>query len=110
MLPLLDTPGFRERALPLSVETWHWMIERGVAPPRAELLQGLIVEKMSKSPLHTKLLDRLWKAFDTSLGKEFWVRKEEPLTLADSEPEPDLAVVPGREADYTTHPVTALLV
>jgi hypothetical protein len=61
MLPLLDNPGFRERALPLSVETWHWMIEHGVAPPRAELLRGLIVEKISKSPLHTKLLARLLK-------------------------------------------------
>ena len=39
------------------------------------------------------------------------VRQESPLTLADSEPEPDLAIVQGQRADYlTSHPTTALLV
>ncbi len=110
MVPLLSHPGFRDRTLPLSVETWHWMVEKGLAPARAELLRGVIVEKMPKSPLHTKLVARLWSAFAAALGETHWVRKEEPLTLADSEPEPDIAIVPGQEADYQSHPVTALLV
>ena len=37
--------------------------------------------------------------------------KEEPLTLADSEPEPDISVVRGSEADFVAaHPTTADLV
>ncbi|MFM8703180.1 MAG: Uma2 family endonuclease, partial [Planctomycetia bacterium] len=41
----------------------------------------------------------------------WFLRKEEPLTLADSEPEPDLAVVAGCPDDFrTAHPTTAALV
>jgi Uma2 family endonuclease len=39
------------------------------------------------------------------------VRKEDPLTVADSEPEPDVSVVTGKREDYAeAHPSTALLV
>ena len=37
--------------------------------------------------------------------------KEDPLTLSDSEPEPDIAVVQGQERDFDErHPSTAVLV
>jgi Uma2 family endonuclease len=40
-----------------------------------------------------------------------WVsRNEQPLALADSDPQPDVMVVAGRFEDYTSHPTTALLV
>jgi len=40
-----------------------------------------------------------------------WVsRNEQPLALADSDPQPDVIVVPGAFEDYTDHPTTALLV
>jgi Uma2 family endonuclease len=43
--------------------------------------------------------------------KGFTVRHENPLTLRDSEPEPDLAVVRGSKEDfYQAHPSTAELV
>jgi len=39
------------------------------------------------------------------------VRQEAPLTFADSEPDPDIAVVRGRESDFiATHPSAAELV
>lgn len=110
MVSLLSNSGFRDRALPISVGTWHWMVQSGLAPARAELLRGVIVEKMPKSPIHTKLATRIWNDLSAMAGDGFWVRKEEPLTLADSEPEPDIAVVTGTEAEYQTHPSTALLV
>jgi Uma2 family endonuclease len=41
----------------------------------------------------------------------FEVRHEAPLTMRDSEPEPDLAVVRGQASDWiAAHPVTAQLV
>ena len=110
MVPLLDQPGFKKRVLPLSVKAWHQMVAKGLAPARSELLRGVIVEKMSKSILHTKLAGRLLQTLTESFGKVFWVRKEEPLTFADSEPEPDLSVVKGQEPDYVPHPETARLV
>ena len=39
-----------------------------------------------------------------------WVYKADPLNLTDSDPEPDVAVIPGRFEDYATHPTTALLI
>src|SRR6185312_11350302 len=40
----------------------------------------------------------------------FFIRNAGPIALEDSQPEPDVAVVPGSRFDYLTgHPVTALL-
>ena len=55
----LQEPGFQKRAMPLSVKAWHGMIAQGLAPKRAELIRGAIIEKMSKSILHAKLNSRL---------------------------------------------------
>lgn len=106
----MDQPGFQKRAMPLSVEAWHEMIRRGLAPKRAELIRGVILEKKSKSILHIKLADRLWKLAQAAFGAGFWVRKEDPITTPDSEPEPDLSVVNGEEGDFMNHPTTALWV
>ncbi len=86
------------------------MIASGIAPERAELIRGVIIQKMSKSILHFKLTHLLAELFRTALGERFWVRQEAPLTLADSEPEPDISIVSGRLEDYRDHPATALLV
>ena len=110
MSPLLDEPGFRKRALPLSVQAWHRMIAEGLAPEKSELLRGVIIEKMPKSILHIQLIVRLLQMLQSMLGNNFWVRPEAPLSLADSEPEPDISVVVGRDIDYAAHPVTAKLV
>lgn len=111
MVPLLDQPGFKKRALPVSVKAWHQMIAKGLAPKRAELLRGVIVEKMSKSVLHTRLTGRLLRILQSAFDDSFYVQQEAPLTFADSEPEPDLSVAVGSEGDYLTrHPATAKLV
>ena len=107
---LKDVPSLSDRALPLTVEAWHQMVSAGVAPERAELIRGVIIQKMSKSILHFKLTHLLVEFLRKALGDAFWVRQEAPLTLADSEPEPDLSVVDGRLEDYPDHPTTARLV
>lgn len=96
--------------MPLSVEAWHGLIAANLAPPRGELIRGVILEKMSKSFLHTRLAAALLELLDASAGPGFWVRKEDPLTFSDSEPEPDLSVVVGTRNDYSAHPTTASLV
>lgn len=111
MLPILEQlPSLKKRAMPLSVEAWHQMINKGLAPERAELIRGVIIEKMSKSILHTKLTDVLAEILRAAFSGTFWVRQESPLTLSDSEPEPDVSIVDGRRSDYDTHPSTARLV
>ena len=106
----IKAPGFHQRALPLSVKAWHEMIAKGLAPRRAELIRGVIIEKMSKSIIHTKLAGRIAKLLERLLGDNYWVRREDPITLTDSEPEPDVSVVAGREEDHPAHPTTAKLV
>jgi hypothetical protein len=111
MISVLEHPDIRRRAVPISVKTWHWMQQQNLLPRRTEFIRGVIVEKMSNSPLHTGLTDQLRELLDAWSAKRYWVRKEDPLTLADSEPEPVVSVVTGQRSDYTSaHPSTALLV
>jgi Uma2 family endonuclease len=110
MSDLLQLPGIRNRARPLSVEAWQGMIASGLAPQRAELLEGVIVEKMSKSILHTRLLSRTMDALQKCLQQGCWLRQEAPISTTHSEPEPDISIVVGSELNYTNHPNTALLV
>jgi Uma2 family endonuclease len=111
MIAVLEDPEIRHRARPISVQTWHWMIAHGLAPRRSELIRGVIVEKVSKSSLHVSLSRILFRLLSAQADGRWLVLKEDPLTLADSEPEPDISVVPGTEADYlTAHPRSALLV
>jgi len=111
MIAILEAPDVRQRAVPINVETYHWMMENGMLPKRAELIRGVIVEKMSKSSLHSILAKRIYDRLLRSLGEGWFVRKEDPITLEDSEPEPDISVVRGVEADFLERqPSTAALV
>lgn len=108
---ILDEPEIRRAALPLTVEQYHRLSAEGIVPERTELLRGVIIEQMTKSPLHTFLVQRLARWIDSAAPSGWFVRKEEPLSLADSEPEPDIAVVAGRPEDYReAHPASAAFV
>ncbi|MCZ7636570.1 MAG: Uma2 family endonuclease [Verrucomicrobia bacterium] len=101
----------RPRLWPISVEAYHRLGEAGLIPKRTELLYGQVFQKMSKSPIHSGLVLRLLRWFQAAVPPGWHVRPEQPLTCADSEPEPDLAVVQGREEEFwQAHPQTAALV
>lgn len=110
--PLLEQPAIRRAAVPLTVAAYHALGAAGLIGENVELLSGVIVEKISKSPLHSVVTEELVAISRQALGdREFYVRQEQPLTLADSEPEPDVAVVRGTRRDYLAgHPTTAELV
>jgi Uma2 family endonuclease len=113
MIEILDSPELRQRVAPISIERYHRMIGAGVFDDwQVELLNGLLVEKVSKSPLHQFLLDLLSNQLrDFCAGAELWVRQEGPLTLSGSEPEPDISVVEGRAAQFKqSNPTSAKLV
>jgi len=108
---ILEIPEVRQRVSPLSVAEYHRLGEFNENGRRTELIRGIVIEKMSKSPQHTSLATRLFRIISGLLPAGFVARKEEPLTLTDSEPEPDLAVVRGEEKDFAhAHPATADLV
>lgn len=77
-----------------------------------ELIGGhLIVAEPQNSP-HATAVGAADDALRAALPSGFIVRAQMPLALDDeSAPEPDLAVVPGRRADYQlAHPTRAVLV
>ncbi len=111
MTSLLELPLVRKRLPRLSVADYHRAFELGAIPSRVELLRGLVVTKTAKSPLHEFVSQKLMLLLLVLIPKGFQVRPERPLTLRDSEPEPDLSVVRGQPEDWTlAHPATAHLV
>lgn len=108
---ILDCSSVRQAVLPLTVEQYHRLGEAGIIREQTELLHGIIVRKIVRSPLHTWLVSRLAEQLRAWVPAGCYVRQEQPLTLADSEPEPDLAIVRGTPDDYRLgHPETAELV
>jgi Uma2 family endonuclease len=108
---VLDSPTARERVVPLSVRAYHDLASRGMIAERAELLRGVVFEKMPKSRLHVRLVRYLEALLRQQLPADFLLQKEDPITCADSEPEPDLALIRGAESDFRDqHPSTAELV
>lgn len=110
MLAVLDKPAIKERAHPITVDSYHKMITAGVLgkDDRVELLGGLLVEKMPKSEIHVYLTEKLAAWLRSILPDGLKVMEEKPLTLRDSEPEPDIAVVRAAPRDVLKgHPTTA---
>ena len=111
MESILDAASARQATYQLSVEHYHQLNEVGVLGKDVELLDGYLIKKISKSPLHSFTCQWLLEALRRFLPADFVLRQEQPLTTASSEPEPDLSVVRGASADYRErHPKTALFV
>jgi Uma2 family endonuclease len=107
----VDQPVRGAEIWPLSVEAYHALGEARLIPEQTELLYGFIYRKMSKSPLHSYLLQLLQELLHKLVPAGFLIRTEQPLTFITSEPEPDLAVVRGQASDFReAHPHTAELV
>lgn len=91
----------------LSVSDYHRLIACELLGPndRLELLRGMLVEKRIHSPRHAALIGILQTALQRLLAGSFAIRTQVPITLSDSEPEPDLTIVRGELIDYLTrHP------
>ncbi len=114
MNSLVERPSIRQNLYPIAVATYHALGELNLVDEKVELLRGMIVTKMPKSELHVFVVRRLLKLLAEEAAKRgLDLLKEDPLTLADSEPEPDLALVLAGPADAVApqpHPTTALLV
>jgi Uma2 family endonuclease len=107
MTAVLDVPEIRDRVLRVSVADYR----RYTEGHRTELLRGIVIEKMSGSPLHSFVADALREILAAQIGPDFVAFQERPLTASDSEPEPDVMVVRGARSDFrVAHPTTAELV
>ncbi len=86
----------------LTVDQYHEMIDRGTltAGDPVELIEGVLVYKMSKNPPHVAASRRCRRAVEAVLPPSHFYDVEQPITLPDGEPEPDGMVVRGRIEDY----------
>lgn len=86
----------------LSVEQYHAMIDRDIlhSGDPIELLEGVLVPKMTRNPPHRIALAHLHDLLLMLIDREWHVETQEAITLEASEPEPDLAVIQGRVDDY----------
>jgi Uma2 family endonuclease len=108
---MLENDGTRAPVAPVTVEQYHRFPEFEDGGKRTELIRGILIEKSSKSSLHSSIARRLFMLLQGAMPPGFILLREDPLTFADSEPEPDLAIVRGGEQDFaTSHPTTAELV
>jgi Uma2 family endonuclease len=105
------TPPSGAQLWPLSVAAYRALGDAGLIPENTELLYGFVYTKMSKSPYHSFLLQFLHEILSGCLPAGHLLRTEQPITCGDSEPEPDLAVVAGRNESFRNdHPRTAEII
>ena len=89
-----------------SVEDYHQIIESGVLEGKSvELLEGEIVTVSPESPIHSSSIDTVAEYLRNLLRGVAKVREAHPITLDNSEPEPDIAIVKFQDNNYSNrHP------
>jgi Uma2 family endonuclease len=75
-----------------------------------ELLEGDIIVMTPKGFGHVLARSRAARILKSIFEPTHWVLDQDPLRLLNSEPEPDIAVVPGPESSYSAIPTAALLI
>ena len=87
-----------------SVADYHLMIQSGVLNNRhVELIAGEIIEMSPESPLHRYTNDSMAEYLREKLKGKAKVFESHPVTLNDSEPEPDIAIVSLPSDRYLNH-------
>lgn len=112
-LPATEQAAAQPSAVPavpiwrLSVNQYHAMVAAGILTDDdpVELLEGWLVPKMPKNPAHRLSTQLTRTALERVLPVGWFVDAQEPITLPDSEPEPDVVVVRGDRRQYQNrHP------
>jgi Uma2 family endonuclease len=91
-----------EPVVRLSLEQYHEIVRAGIVDEGEpiEFLDGWLVPKMMKTPAHRTATELARRALEAALPGGWHAASQEPLTLAHSEPEPDVSVVRGEVRDY----------
>lgn len=114
--PRPDTRRARTALHPyrFSRAQYERMVDAGVFVPdqQVELIEGRIVPMSPQNSRHATVTTRLLHTLMEACPEGYHVRSQVPLALGGaSEPEPDVAVVPGTLDDHLdAHPSEALLV
>ncbi len=92
-----------------TIEEYHRLGELGFFSPeeRVELIRGEIIKMPTTKTPHSFCNTRLWQELFKLLGESATLRVQEPIILpADSEPQPDFAIVRNQDDNYlSSHPM-----
>ncbi|HEY3787641.1 MAG TPA: hypothetical protein VGL71_02245, partial [Urbifossiella sp.] len=85
-----------------TLAEYHFMGESGILSEddRCELIHGIIREKPVIKPPHKKALRRLIRFLSPILNPHYVIDTQGPVTLFDSEPEPDYSAALPPESRY----------
>ncbi|MBE9204434.1 Uma2 family endonuclease [Synechocystis salina LEGE 06099] len=89
-----------------TVPDYHHLIEQGLLDgKKVELLDGNLVTMAPEEPLHSYTTNTVADYLRQNLHGIALVREAHPITLSQSEPEPDIAIVlPSQERYREKHP------
>jgi Uma2 family endonuclease len=90
-----------------SVARYQRMIEAGIltSEDKVELLENYVVLKMPRNPPHDGTIQLIAETLTPALPPQWRLRVQLTVVFADSQPEPDFAVVRGDARTYVTrHP------
>ncbi len=87
-----------------TVDDYEKMIHLGVLTEnqKVELIRGEIVSKMPIGDPHAACVKRLTRLFYSVAANLATISVQDPIRLADSEPEPDIVLCTQRPDDYVT--------
>jgi Uma2 family endonuclease len=91
----------------LTLEKYHDMVRAGALTEDdpVEFLEGWLVYKMPKNRQHSLATARTRKSLERVVPEQWYVESQEPITMEDSEPEPDVSVIRGSADSYPhAHP------
>lgn len=85
-----------------SAEQVHRMTAAGIFAEgeNVELIEGLLIEKMTENPPHISGTDRTAALLRQLIPSEWMVRAEHTIQLGNDRPQPDVAVVRGSIDDF----------
>jgi Uma2 family endonuclease len=81
-------------SLKWTLEDYHYLIDKGIlAHKSVELIEGELREMSPESPFHGYITEGIVQYLRKLLQGLALVKEAHPITLSNSEPEPDLAIV-----------------
>ncbi|MBD2385227.1 Uma2 family endonuclease [Cylindrospermum sp. FACHB-282] len=86
-----------------TIAEYHRLAELGFfgENDRVELIKGEIIQMAAKGKPHSVCNTRLYRELFKIVAEKATLRGQEPIIISDnSEPEPDLAIVPNHPDDY----------
>jgi Uma2 family endonuclease len=87
-----------------SIAQWHKLVESGVLDHKAvELLEGEIINMSPEGIPHSHTTRSVGKYLQNQLEGLALISEAHPITLDNSEPEPDIAIVRLPESIYAQH-------